>query len=391
MVWFLWAVMFVGMVWVLLGQLPAGWDARMPLPYMIALTPFLWIPLVLCAAAAGLLHEWGLMVCLLVVALAASTRRIAYWGTDPRPGRNTGDIRETNRETSRETHRDVRETSCETPRDESGVDGTASDVVDARSVDTAAADMDHAPAPVSLTVMTLNCRYGRADATAIVDAVRGRGIDVLALQEVSDDLVTRLDAAGIADLLPHRQSGEAKESDNGGYNMIFAAYEPVASEASAVAIPAADVPSLAIRLRDGQDVTLASAHPKSPMRGCRDWSAGIIGLGALAQHAKQDGTIAVVLGDLNSGTDHPSFRALLARGFRDASLTQGKGPNLTFPRWLPWPRIELDHVLATHGLRFSEVASFPVPGTDHLALTARLEPSRETHRTGVSRVRGGAL
>ena len=377
MVWFLWAVMFVGMVWVLLGQLPAGWDARMPLPYMIALTPFLWIPLVLCAAAAGLLHEWGLMVCLLVVALAASTRRIAYWGTDPRPGRNTDATRETSRETSRETHRNVRETSRETPRGEAGVaPGTASGGIAARSADDAAPDVDHTSAPDCLTVMTLNCRYGRADATAIVDAVRGRGIDVLALQEVSDDLVARLDAAGIADLLPYRQSGEAKESDNGGYNMVFAAYEPAASEAASAAIPAADVPSLVIRLRDGQDVTLASAHPKSPMRGCREWSAGIIGLGELAKRAKRDGTIAVVLGDLNSGTDHPSFRALLARGFRDASLTQGRGPNLTFPRWLPWPRIELDHILATRGLRFSEVASFPVPGTDHLALTAHLSPRR---------------
>lgn len=388
MVWFLWAVMFVGMVWVLLGQLPAGWDARMPLPYMIALTPFLWIPLVLCAAAAGLLHEWGLMVCLLVVALAASTRRIAYWGTDPRPGRNTDATRETSRETSRETYRNVCETSRETTQGEAGVaPGTASGGIAARSAD----DADHATAPASLTVMTLNCRYGRADAAAIVDAVRSRGIDVLALQEVSDDLVARLDAAGVADLLPYRRSGEAKENDNGGYNMIFAAYEPVTSEASAVAIPAADVPSLVIRLRDSHDVTLASAHPKSPMRGCREWSAGIIGLGELAKRAKRDGTIAVVLGDLNSGTDHPSFRALLAHGFRDASLAQGKGPNLTFPRWLPWPRIELDHILATQGLHFSEVSSFPVPGTDHLALTACLAPRRQPHRTGVSRVRGGAL
>lgn len=377
MVWFLWAVMFVGMVWVLLGQLPAGWDARMPLPYMIALTPFLWVPLVLCAAAAGLLHEWGLMVCLLVVALAASTRRIAYWGTDPRPGRNTDGTRDTSRETSRETHRNIRETSRETTQGEVGTTPDAASAgIGARVADTSVPEAGRAAAPASLTVMTLNCRYGRADAAAIVDAVRGRGIDVLALQEVSDDLVARLDAAGIADLLPYRQSGEAKESDNGGYNMIFAAYEPAASEAASVAIPAADVPSLVIRLRDGQDVTLASAHPKSPMRGCREWSAGIIGLGELAKRAKRDGTIAVVLGDLNSGTDHPSFRALLARGFRDASLTQGKGPNLTFPRWLPWPRIELDHVLATRGLRFSEVASFPVPDTDHLALTARLTPHR---------------
>ncbi|NEG55061.1 endonuclease/exonuclease/phosphatase family protein [Bifidobacterium platyrrhinorum] len=341
LVWFLWGVMLVGSVWVLLSQLSAGMEARMPFPYMIALIPFLWVPLVACAAVAAYLREWGAMCCLLAVALSASTRRIAYWGTDPHP----------RRETSRETHSDSRETSRETPTEASS-----------------------AEPPSSLTLMTLNCRYGRADAGAIVREARDRGVDVLALQEVTDGLVARLDAAGIADLLPYRRSGEAKETDNGGYNMVFSRFEPQDSTPSAVDIPAADVPAVTLAAAGGRTVTLASAHPKSPMRGPRDWSAGIIGLGALAKSAYvgDHGTV-VVLGDLNSSTDHPSFRRLLAAGFRDASLTQAKGPNLTFPRWLVWPRIELDHILATRGdATFSHVSSFVVPDTDHLALTARI-------------------
>ena len=107
------------------------------------------------------------------------------------------------------------------------------------------------------------------------------------------------------------------------------------------------------------------------MRGCREWSAGSIGLGELATTQKL-GDITVVLGDLNSGTDHPSFRKLLNAGFKDAALCEAKGRHATFPSWLPWPRIILDHVLFTKGLDASDVSSFCVEGSDHLALVATL-------------------
>ncbi|WP_034530121.1 endonuclease/exonuclease/phosphatase family protein [Bifidobacterium stellenboschense] len=363
MVWLLWGVMIVGMLWVLLSELPAGVEARMPFPYMIALIPFLWVPLVACAVVAGIIHAWGPMCCLLGVALSASTRRIAYWGTDPHPRRErrtAATARDASRETSRETVSDNRGTSRET--------SPVASVTD--SIDDTGTTVEP---PSSLTLMTLNCRYGRADAVAIAREARTRGVDVLALQEASDDLLARLDAAGIADLLPYRRSGESKETDNGGFNVILSRVEPDDATSDAIAIPAADVPSITLPMAGGHDVTFASAHPKSPMRGCREWSAGIIGLGGLAKAAKQeDRAIAVVLGDLNSSTEHPSFRALLKTGFHDASLTQAKGPNLTFPRWLKWPRIELDHILATRGAVFTDVASFEIPETDHLALTARL-------------------
>lgn len=340
----LYVVMLVGAIWVAVANLPAGLEAWMPLPYMIALIPFLWLPLGAAAVVAAVAHEWGVMCMLIAVALASTTRRSEYWSKslNPRGGKGGPTAAGASRETPRET------------------------------------------LPSRLNLMTLNCRYGRADAAQIVREVRERHIDVLALQEVTDDLVARLDAAGIADLLPHRQSGEPKAaSDNGGYNVLFSALEPAAAVANVVVIPAADVPAITLRLADGRTATIASAHPKSPMRGCRDWSAGIRGLGALAG-AKRigDRNIAVVMGDLNSSTDHPSFRALLGtrggRGgttsgrFRDASLTQGTGPRLTFPSWLAWPRIELDHILATPGVAFSGVESFAVKDTDHLGLTGTI-------------------
>lgn len=322
------AVAIIALLWTTLSALPAGLEARMPLPYMIALTPLLWVPLMILAAVAAWQHEWTAMSLLIVVALIASSQRINYWGTSIDPA---GKRKESHRETTRET------------------------------------------LSPQFSVMTMNCRYGRADAAEIIRNIRERNISVLALQEVTDDLITRLTEADINELLPYHQFGDAKETDNGGFNVIYSCYEPSAAVPNVVSIPAADVPAITLKTSGNRTVTLCSAHPKSPMRGCADWSAGILGLRELARaKSVSNRNIVVVMGDLNSSTDHPSFRALLKSGFKDASLIQAAGPNLTFPSWLKWPRIELDHVLFTPGLKPSGVKSFEVEGTDHLALTATL-------------------
>ena len=51
---------------------------------------------------------------------------------------------------------------------------------------------------------------------------------------------------------------------------------------------------------------------------------------------------------------------------------RGEGPSCHVPIMLPWPRIILDHVLFTKGLDASDVSSFCVEGSDHLALVATL-------------------
>ena len=326
---FCYAVVLVAILWTALSLLPAGAESHMPLPYMIALTPFLWIPLIAISAYGVATHDWALTVISCATAISASSRRLSYWGK----AWTTTNVAAVSvrRETSRET------------------------------------------TTFPLRAMTLNCRYGRANAEDIVRQVRERGIDVLALQELSNDLVRRLDDAGLRDSLPYRQCGEAKDSDNGGFNAVFSRIRPVAMSPRAVEIPAADVPFIMLPLEDGRTLMVVSAHPKSPMRGCAAWSKGIRGLGAMANGSfTGDRGIVAVMGDLNSSIEHPSFRALLRNGFQDASLIQGKGPNLTFPRWIKWPRIELDHVLFTSGLVPSGVESFEIRDTDHLALTATL-------------------
>ena len=315
----LWIVLLVCVLWIALSEMPAGWDGHLPLPYLIALTPLLWIPTLAIAIAGAVRHDTALAIVAAIACIASLLRKIAYWNNNL-TSINTAQMVADNIAKKRET-------SCGT------------------HTSTAAEAAKHG----RFRVMTLNCRYGRANAAAIVSAVKEHDVAVLALQELTDDLVAALDEAGLSDLLPYRQLGENKDTDNGGFNGIWIRIEPSDTSPVTAVIPAADVPGVCFPIDAMRGITFVSTHPKSPMRGLRnaqlpplpdscnprggaggDGSAGIIGLGELATSQKQ-GDITVVLGDLNSGTDHPSFRKLLDAGFQDAALTEAKGRRATFP------------------------------------------------------------
>ena len=56
---------------------------------------------------------------------------------------------------------------------------------------------------VTVRVLTLNSRGGSADPAALLAVLRQHAVDVLAVQELTWDLVHRLDEAGLGGLLPH--------------------------------------------------------------------------------------------------------------------------------------------------------------------------------------------
>lgn len=347
MSWLIWTCLVILALWIALGSLPAGADAHMPLPYMIALIPLMWVPAAALAILAAVMRNWPALAMALALLLAARLRHLRYW--------------------LHPLHKH---------------DGSSTAIPTVKSASTTATNR------AAVTTMTLNCRYGRADASDIVAKVRDHHVDVLALQEMTDDLVKRLEQAGLQQLLPYRQLGESHErTDNGGFNGIWSAIRPVASTHGIIDIPAADVPAITLEITDqsfmrqsadvsqvgptttGNDATViarsaagggntadmrtmrmtfASVHTKSPMRGCREWSAGIRGLGVLIAMSRNDyaqyGSI-IAMGDLNATIDHPSWRELLRNGFQDATLQLAHGHTNTFARWLPWPRLELDHVM----------------------------------------------
>ncbi len=238
-----------------------------------------------------------------------------------------------------------------------------------KSTDKSAAE-DTAEKTNTITVMTLNCRYGRADAGSITHYVEMNNIDVLALQEVTDDLMQRLEQAGLRQILPSVQRGAKTDGDNGGFNALLTRLDVVSSTGSALPIASSNVSSIITSI-GGETVRFASVHPKSPQRSGKDWSSSIQALGSLATES----LTTVVMGDLNSNLHHASLRKTLQQGFADSSYELHSGAHNTFPAsWPAFPAlIEIDHVLHTTGITAVNEKTVKVPRTDHLGLIVTLK------------------
>ena len=224
--------------------------------------------------------------------------------------------------------------------------------------------------------MTLNCRYGHANASQIIKIAKTHKIDTILLQEVSKKLVKNLEKLGIKRDFAHVQLGNANNHENGGFNAIYTRLNNVKSFGKSIKIDAANVPIITTAACDSSAenllITFASAHPKSPMRGCAAWSSGIMALAKIGENHNESNVkkVTIIGGDLNSTPDHPSFRALLKSGFLDASMQIGKRLK-TWPTWQKWPNLALDHVLVKSigcTAKATEQSTIRVDGSDHFAL-----------------------
>lgn len=229
---------------------------------------------------------------------------------------------------------------------------------------------------LKIRVMTLNCRYGRANASQIIKLAKTHKIDTILLQEVSKKLVKNLEKLGIKRDFAHVQLGNTNNHENGGFNAIYTRLSNVKSFGKSIKIDAANVPIVTAVSGDSRAenllITFASAHPKSPMRGCAAWCSGIMALAKIGENHNKSGykKVTIIGGDLNSTPDHPSFRTLLKSGFLDASMQIGKRLK-TWPTWQKWPNLALDHVLVKStgcSAKATEQSTIRVDGSDHFAL-----------------------
>ena len=358
---FLWVIFVPLLLWQLLRWLPAGADKYNPLPYIIALLPlatYVVGALFLCNFGGFLLYtccaekvaqslnlaqsyakSYGyLCIAYAVLFLISLKSHTPYWFAKLRRLHES----RSSRKRCKEQHQEIR-------------------------------------------VMTLNCRYGKASASEIIEITKKYHVNTLLLQELSESLVKNLEKLGIYEIFPTSRVGAQSEHNNGGFNTIFTQYSAISTCNNSVKIEAASVPSITTCLDFGANekvlVKFASAHPKSPMRGCAAWSNGIRALATIDSADESTSktcdlaTLTIVTGDLNSTIDHPSFRSLLKYGFTDVALSLGKRLR-TWPTWLQWPNLTLDHVLfCAKNCKSSALwqKNVVVNGTDHLAYIAAID------------------
>jgi endonuclease/exonuclease/phosphatase (EEP) superfamily protein YafD len=224
-----------------------------------------------------------------------------------------------------------------------------------------------------LRLFTMNARGGAADPAALLRILQQHSVDVLAVQELTSPMVSRLTAVGLTQLLPFSHLDPRPGARGTG---LWARW-PL--------IPLPPVPGLtaaAPRARidppGGLPVTLTAVHPAAPVRGRADiWQRE---LAMIQQTLAVADEPQVLVGDFNATRDHGPFRELLAAGFLDcADSGQNRSwPGFTWPaagRMLPVMR--LDHVLVSGTATVRMTRAIRVPHTDHRGVLVAIEFTRK--------------
>lgn len=236
-----------------------------------------------------------------------------------------------------------------------------------------------APAPVSLTVMTINSEFGQADAGAIAQLVRDKHVDVLTVQEHTQALEDRLDAARLREVLPHLLSSP---TDDASGSAVYSRF-PLEAVGRLPDTPF-QMPVVRVTAVSGEAtavVTMTSVHTLPPVdERIGQWRSDLM---ALSRQASRPGR-QVLLGDFNATYDHLEFRQFLdgplqekgADGSRLVDIGMASGGRFA-PTWpmenLALPGIVIDHVVTSSEIRHSGYSVHRVPGTDHAAVLAALE------------------
>ena len=230
-------------------------------------------------------------------------------------------------------------------------------------------DTDRGPATgVPLSVMTANVLAGSADPETIVRLVRDQDVAVLAMQEFTPAIQSRLTAAGLDTLLPY--SSVAAEYGTTG-SAVYSRF-PITEGGSRRNEGGFRQAYGTIRPTGAGPLAIESAHPVAPydLRVLGDWRRD------LADQPRPDpnGVPRILLGDFNSTLDHRALRDVIARGYRDAADANGSGLVGTWGPYSghPLPPVTIDHVLVDRRIGVRDVQVHDVPRSDHRAVLASL-------------------
>jgi len=216
-----------------------------------------------------------------------------------------------------------------------------------------------------LRVLTVNLFHGRGDAETVVALARQVEADVLFLQELTADAVTRLKQAGLADLMPHTRLEPRRGSGGSGIYSRF----PL-SEGPQVSPVRAAQPTALVELPSGDAAELICVHPSAPALrrdGAIRWRAELSVLPPPGRLSR------VLAGDFNATIDHAAFRDVLRLGYADAARQAGKALR---PTWGPPGKgamLTLDHVLVDRSCAVLACSVHAIPGSDHRAVYAAIQ------------------
>jgi len=211
-----------------------------------------------------------------------------------------------------------------------------------------------------LKLLNANVLSSNTDHQRLFDLLDAEAPDVVLLQEVSGQWLEALDA--LRQTYPYSYA-EARE---GNFGIALFSRMPFTS-ASHVDSPPLGYPTIIATLDvEGTTLHLVGTHPMIPVSR-QFYADRNEQLSFIAEFIEGREGSHVLVGDLNASMWDIEYRELEDRtGLRNARVGFGIVP--TWPTFMPFAMIPIDHVLVSDDISVVELRSGPRIGSDHLPL-----------------------
>ena len=208
-------------------------------------------------------------------------------------------------------------------------------------------------------VLSSNTRFER-----LFDLLDEEDPDLVVLLEVSPDWLVELDA--LRSEYPYSYA----EARDGNFGIALFSRVPIKS-ANHVDSPPFGYPTINASLTIGEEsLHIVATHPMIPV-GKKIYEARNEQLESLPGLLQKPAGKTLLIGDLNTGMWEPNYRALeQATGLRNSR--RGFGILPTWPTFMPFAMIPLDHVLVSEEIGVKSVRTGRRIGSDHLPLIVTL-------------------
>jgi endonuclease/exonuclease/phosphatase (EEP) superfamily protein YafD len=219
-------------------------------------------------------------------------------------------------------------------------------------------------ASVPLKVLCANVQYTNTHYAAFLALIRAEQPHVVIAQEANEAWLAHL--TGLHAQFPYAITLPRR----GGSGLAFYSRLPLARY-DMLALGQQQRPGLLAHLTLGdRSLALCTVHPRAPLRnyGMGPRNEQLWAVAAILQTVPPP---KLLIGDLNTSPWSPAYRRVVrATGLRDGR--QGFGLLPTWPAYLPWVAIPIDHCLVSPEIMVVQMRTGPKIGSDHLPLIVDL-------------------